>query len=330
MRMRWQRSRRGALRYRPLKPMPDGRVRLGILGQLPPEYAQQLGDVEIVSGDAAYLNGLIAWELDVPGILAGLERQPDLPWVHLRWAGVPRAVVEAVRGTSTVLTNGSGAHGTAIAEYVLGVLLWHYKRFGDMRRAQTEATWLKNMQLRELRGSLVGVVGLGDLGRSTARALRGLGLRLRGLSRTGAPCADVDEVFAASALASFVDGLDVLVVAAPLTPATMGLIGAEELARLAPGGLLVNVGRAALVDQAAMLEALENGTLGGAALDVFEAEPLPAESPLWRLPNVFISPHCSDATPESRERGFLILRDNVGRLCRGEPLRNLVDLDQGY
>jgi phosphoglycerate dehydrogenase-like enzyme len=328
--MRWPRSRPGGSCARPQQPMPDRRVRLGVLGELPPEYAKQLGDVEIVPGDAEQMDALIAWELDVPGILAGLDRQHQLRWIHLRWAGVPHQVVDAVRGRSTVLTNGSGAHGAAIAEYVLGVVLWHYKRFGDMRQAQTESKWLRNLQLREVRGSLVGIVGLGDLGRSTARALRGLGVRLRGLSRGGAPCAEVDEVYAASAVASFVEGLDVLVIAAPLTPATQGLIGARELASLAPGALLVNVGRAPLVDQQAMLEALENGKLGGAALDVFEAEPLAAESPLWRMPNVFISPHCSDATPESRERGFLILRDNVGRFCRGEPLRNLVDLDHGY
>ena len=108
------------------------------------------------------------------------------------------------------------------------------------------------------------------------------------------------------------------------------MIGAAELARLAPGALLVNVGRGPIVDEAALIAALEAGQLGGAALDVFPSEPLPPESPLWRTPGVFISPHCADASPQSLERGFQILLDNLERFARGEPLRNVVDRAQGY
>src|SRR5438270_707217 len=118
---------------------------------------------------------------------------------------------------------------------------------------------------------------------------------------------------AAGVSPAFLDGLDILVIAAPLTASTDGLIGATELARLQRGALLVNVGRGQIVNQAAMLEALESGQLGGAALDVFEAEPLPADSPLWRMPNVIVSPHCADSTPQSPERSLAIFLDNLGR-----------------
>jgi phosphoglycerate dehydrogenase-like enzyme len=137
-------------------------------------------------------------------------------------------------------------------------------------------------------------------------------------------------VFVPSQLPDFLEGLDVLVIAAPLTRATHGLIGRPELAQLKRGALLVNVGRAPIVDQAAMLEALETGQLGGAALDVFEPEPLAADSPLWRMPNVIVSPHCADSTPESPQRSLAIFLDNLGRFMRGEPLLNVVDRDEGY
>ena len=133
-----------------------------------------------------------------------------------------------------------------------------------------------------------------------------------------------------SELRAFLDGLDVLVIAAPLTRATRGLIGEAELSWLRRGALLVNVGRAEIVKEAAMLEALRNGQLGGAALDVFESEPLAADSPLWQMPNVIVSPHCADSTPESPQRSFDIFLDNLHRFRRGEPLLNIVDREEGY
>ena len=184
--------------------------------------------------------------------------------------------------------------------------------------------------MRELRGARVGIVGLGDLGGSIARVLRPFGVALRALRRTGGSSTDVDEVFGQGQLTPFLDGLDVLVIAAPLTDETRGLIGAEELALLSHGALLVNVGRAAIVEQDAMLAAIRSGQLGGAALDVFLSEPLPAESELWREPNVYISPHCADASPQSLDRGLDLFVDNVERFGKGEALRNVVDRQAGY
>jgi phosphoglycerate dehydrogenase-like enzyme len=259
-----------------------------------------------------------------------VQRAPSLRWIHLRWAGVPSPVVDALAGRSTLLTNGSGAHGVPIAEYVAGVVLQHFKRFEEMRAAQAQARWLAGFTFRELRGSRVGIIGLGDLGRSIARVLAAFGVDLRGLRRSGQPCPEVANVFGPTQLRTFLAGLDVLVIAAPLTRDTVGLIGPAELACLAPGALLVNVGRAPIVDESALLQALQSGRLGGAALDVFSVEPLPPDAPLWHAPNVFISPHCADATPQSLERGFLILMDNLERFARGQPLENVVDRELGY
>lgn len=307
---------------------------MGVLGRLEDAQratiAARLPGVELVDPDAHAVRALVAWDLDVPRILGQLARQPSLEWLHLRWAGVPPDVLSALADHQAVLSNGSGAHGPAIAEYVLGVTLAHFRRLHELHQAQLCSEWLPGVRVRELRGSLIGILGLGDLGRSTARLLRACGVRLRGLRRSDQACPDVDELFGPGQLGGFLDGLDVLVIAAPLTPSTHGLIGAAELARLGPGALLVNVGRGALVDEAALVAALEQGELGGAALDVFVSEPLPADSPLWRLPGVFISPHCADATPRSLERGFEILLDNLARFAGGEPLRNVVDPAHGY
>jgi len=305
---------------------------MGVLGEMPTDYAAELHrrfDCLALTGVDDAFDALVVWELDVPALVKLVEQHRALKWLHLRWAGVPRPVLQVV-SEQTLLTNGSGAHGPAIAEYVIGVMMAHYKGLFAMRSAQERGEWLREFRLRELRGQSVGIIGLGDLGLSIARVLRGFGVRLRGLRRSASPCPDVDELFETSQLHDFVRGLDVLIVAAPLTPATNGLIGAAELACVQRGALLVNVGRAAIVDEGAMLDALGTGQLGGAALDVFLSEPLPADSPLWQLSNVFISPHCADASPESRERGFHILLDNIQRFLSGQSLRNVVDRTAGY
>ena len=317
-----------------MHPPDHNKVTLGVVGKMQEAFARELAQrfprLELAPASADDLDALLVWQQQVDDTVAAIGAHPRLRWVHLRWAGVPAAVVAALDGSETVLTNGSGAHGLAVAEYVVGVVLQHHKGFLTMHAAQARKEWLVDFKLRELRASLVGIVGLGDLGGSIARVLRGFGVRLRGLRRSAGACSEVDELFQTARLADFVAGLDVLIVAAPLTTETRGLIGSAELARLKPGALLVNVGRAAVVDQAAMVEALRSGQLGGAALDVFEEEPLAPDSQLWTTPGVFISPHCCDATPQSQERGLGILLDNVERFLAGKELENVVDRAAGY
>jgi phosphoglycerate dehydrogenase-like enzyme len=141
---------------------------------------------------------------------------------------------------------------------------------------------------------------------------------------------EVDEVFAPKDLGQFLAQLDALVIAAPLTNETRGMIGDAELARLPPGAFLVNVGRGAIVDEGALIAALRSGQLAGAALDVFNEEPLPPTSALWTLPTVVISPHCCDHTPGTDDRGLDLFLDNLRRYVQGEPLRNVVDRRLGY
>jgi phosphoglycerate dehydrogenase-like enzyme len=307
-------------------------MRLGVVGELPADFARRLAerfpDVELAENER--LDALLFWGRPLERVLEIVERQPDLAWLHQRAAQVQPKLLAALEGHPTILTNGVGAQGPAIGEYVAAAVLAHYKRLPALFALQERCEWAPDFAFRELAGQTVGILGLGSGGTSTARVLRGFGVRLRGLRRTGSPTPEVDQVFRPTELGEFLDGLDVLVITAPLTPATRGLIGRSELAKLKRGALLVNVGRAEIVDDAAMLEALQSGRLGGAALDVFEPEPLAVDSPLWRMPNVIISPHCADSTPESPMRSLDIFLDNLDRFRRGEPLRNVVDREQGY
>jgi phosphoglycerate dehydrogenase-like enzyme len=307
-------------------------LRLRILGAPDAGIAARVAsaDVEVVESDSSQgLDAAFGWEPDVDAVLATLRAHPTLPWVHMRWAGIPRALLEGMAPYPAVLTNGSGAHGPAMAESVLGMILAHYKQHADLRTRQQRAEWAPRY-LPELRGETAGVIGLGDLGGAIAGALTALGVHVLGVRRQPRPTANVEQVFGPDQLDELLPRLDILVLAAPLTGETERLMGAARLARLPRGALLVNVGRGQLVDEAALVDALRSGQLGGAALDVFEVEPLPTSSPLWSLPNVFISPHTADTTQASEERGLVIFLDNLERFRRGAPLRNVVDRTLGY
>jgi phosphoglycerate dehydrogenase-like enzyme len=175
---------------------------------------------------------------------------------------------------------------------------------------------------RDLAGQTVLIVGLGTIGATLARYCRALGLRVIGLRRTPAPVEAVDEVHALAALPELLPRCDWVILACPLTPETERLINPASLARLPRGARLINVARGGVVDQPALIQALESGQLGGAYLDVFEKEPLPPDSPLWTLPNVIVSPHNASSSAGNNDRAALIFLANLVKWARGEPLRN--------
>ncbi|MEW2289590.1 D-2-hydroxyacid dehydrogenase [Streptomyces sp. NPDC047841] len=277
----------------------------------------------------------LVWQGDDAEVAAFLEAHPECRWLHTTAVGVPRAVLRHADATGLTVTNGAGTRGSAVAEHVLALLLAHFKGLPQTLAAQRERDW-KVPVAAELRGRRTGVLGLGDIGSRTARLLDAFGARVRGCRRGagGGPGAGFPvpgmSVYGRERMEEFLTGLDVLVVAVPLTEETAGLIGSAELALLRPGAVLVNVGRGPVVDEAALLSALRTGRLAGAALDVFAAEPLPASSPLWSEPAVLITPHSADATPETDQRCLDLLLDNLARFVAGRPLRNVVDPARGY
>ena len=310
-------------------------MRIRITGDIGQDRVQRIQErypsVEpLLEGDGRAIDTLLAWDFDAASLRETLATAPDLAWMHLRWAGVPPALLGILDGHPTVLTNGSGAHGPAVAEYVVATILSHFKHLRQLYANQVRREWDRAFRLSELGGRTVGVIGFGDLGGSTARLLRPFGVELRILRRHPEPSPEGDEIFGHADLPRFLANLDVLVVAAPLTAETRGLVDAAAIARLRRGAFLVNVGRGPIIDEGALIEALDSGHLSGAALDVFAREPLPPDSPLWALPNVTISPHCSDHTERTLDRALAIYLDNLQRFLDGGTLRNVVDRQLGY
>jgi phosphoglycerate dehydrogenase-like enzyme len=260
-----------------------------------------------------------------------------LRWIHTATAGVTSLLYPELVAADLVLTNSAGVHAPAMAETVLAMML-HFARGLDFAvRAQAAARWDSQPfeervgAVTELDGATLGVVGLGGIGLEVAKRARPLGLKLIAIRRSNRPGpTGVELLTGFDALDRLLARADYVLIAVPDTPGTRGLIGAAAIARLKPAAVLINVARGEVLDEAALAEALEGGRLRGAALDVFRSEPLPADSPLWRLPNVLITPHVSGTTTRFWEREVKLIRDNVARYLAGRALRNVVDKRLGY
>jgi phosphoglycerate dehydrogenase-like enzyme len=242
--------------------------------------------------------------------------------IHSRSAGLDGVLFEALASSDVTLTNGRGVFSAALAEFVIAALLYFAKDLGRMRRAQAARIW-EPFESERLEGRTLGVVGYGDIGRAVASRARALGMRVLALRRSPAGAED-------GVLAELVARSDDVVVATPLTPETQAIVGRREIAALRPHAVLVNVGRGPCVDEAALVEALSGRRIRGAALDVFEREPLAPDHPLWALDNVLVSPHCGDRARDWLERATACFLDNLERLQLGAPLSNVVDKRRGY
>jgi len=265
-------------------------------------------------------------------IVAALQRAPGLRWIHARSAGLDHVLVPEVVAHPARLTNGRGAFSPALAEFVVAALFYFAK---DLRRlvAQQAAGAWEPFDTERLEGRTVGIVGYGDIGRAVAARLQPLGVSILALRRRpdisrGDPL--VSENFPPERLLELMARSDDVVVSLPLTPETHGFVGRDAISAMRRTAVLVNVGRGPTVDEEALVEALAQGRLRGAALDVFETEPLPAASPLWRLPNVLLSPHCADHVPGWVDEAMRVFLQQLERFRRDEPLRDEVDKARGY
>jgi D-2-hydroxyacid dehydrogenase (NADP+) len=260
-----------------------------------------------------------------------------LRWIHSSAAGVGSLITPELKARGIVLTNSRGIHGPAIADYVVAVTIMLRRKLHVAVRRQLEGRWAQEElsapeAARTLRGARAGLVGLGAIGSAVAQALAALGAEVRAVRRRpalGAP-PGVAHVAGPEGLADLLAWADIVVLTAAHTRETRGLIGARELAAMKRDAVLVNVSRGRLVDEAALVAALAEGRIGGAALDVFEHEPLDPASPLWRLPNVIVTPHVSGFRADYWDAVVDLFAENLRRYERGEPLLNIVDLDAGY
>ncbi len=265
-------------------------------------------------------------------LVAVLAKAPGLRWVHARSAGLDRVLVPEVVAHPAVVTNGRGAFSPALAEFVLAALLFFAKDLRRLVDQQAAGAW-EPFDTERLEGRTVGIVGYGDIGRAVASRLRPLGMEILALRRRPELSGRdplVTEVLPPERLVELMSRADDVVVALPETKQTRGLVGREAIAAMKKSGVLVNVGRGTVVGESALVEALEEGRIRGAALDVFETEPLPAASPLWRLPNVLLSPHCADHVPGWVDEAMRVFLGQLDRFRRGEPLLDVVDKARGY
>lgn len=256
---------------------------------------------------------------------------PNVRWIQATSAGIGQFVRRhgyAERMPDTVFTTASGVHAHPLAEFAVLAMLMHARRVLHMVRAQSARAW-KRFAGTDLEGRTVVVVGLGRIGRDVARRARAFGMRAIGVRRRPGESAPdgryVDEVHGPEALIALLRKADFLVLVAPHTDETEGMIGAEQLAALPRGAAVINIGRGALVDEPALVEALRSGHVGGAYLDVFAEEPLPADSPLWTMPNVLVSPHSASTSDRENRRIADLFLDNLRRWLDGRPLRNVLD-----
>jgi phosphoglycerate dehydrogenase-like enzyme len=267
-------------------------------------------------------------------VLAGA---PKLRWVHTFSAGVDRHVPEMTKYERVLLTNNSGAYDVPIAEHVIAMIFAAAKRVPEHLSAQQRHEWQREMPHAELRDATLVVLGMGSIGSELARLAGGVGMRVIGVRRDasrpdsgrgGGP--GVERIVSSDRLIEVAREADYLAVTAALTPQTRGMVSAEVLRALKPTSWVINIARGPIVDEAALVAALKEKRIGGAALDVFDTEPLPVDNPLWSIDNAILTPHVSNSSPRVRERSLTLVVANVRRFKAGEPLLNLVDRSVGY
>lgn len=304
------------------------------------------------TGSAEELARLLKPEIEIAYLQespSAIRHAEKLKWAQLHLAGVNHLIGSPLWQTDVLLTTSSGVHATPIGEYVLGVMLALNLQLRKAIHFQERHEWPKgrwNLFVRHnLRGRKLGIIGYGSIGREVARLGSSLGMEILALRRYEGETRDLGYVrpgtgdpegklpshwYRPAELPALLEVADVVVLALPATTETRGLIGAAELRRMKADVLLINVARGEIVDQEALIRALQQGWIGGAALDTFDPEPLTASNPLWDCANVIITPHVSAYTPDYYETTSDLFAANLRRYLAGEPLLNLVDRQRGY
>jgi len=285
---------------------------------------EELRDAEIV----------IAWSLRPEQ----LQSAKQLRWIHSPAAAVHQLMFPELVNSDIILTNARDVHGPVVAEHVIALLFALAKKIPDAVRLQQkhiwgqDTLWNSNPRPRELAGATLGLIGLGSIGREVSSRASALGMKViavRDNPGKGSP-PGVEQVFPISQLDTLLQQSNYVVVAVPIIPSTVGLMNAQRLKQMKPDACLINVGRGPLIDESALAHALRNHQIGGAALDVFEEEPLPPGSPLWDLENLLITPHTAGLTDKLWDRHYDLFSENLRRYLAHQPLLGLVDKTRGY
>lgn len=287
------------------------------------------GDKELAASQVGEAEVLVGWSKLAEE--RALKEHTPLRWVQHWGAGVDRLPLERFAARGVTLTNASGVHASPISETILGMMLALTRKLHQAVRRQGERRWGVDGTLGEIHGKTIGMIGVGAIGEETARLAQAFGMRVLGVRRSGKPAPYVDQMVDLSGLSDVVAASDYVVVTLPLTDETRHLFDRERFRLMKPSAYFINIGRGGTTDTEALIEALREGRIAGAGLDVFEQEPLPEDSPLWAMDNVVMTPHNAGSTDAYTRRAMDILLFNLKDYIAGRPLsRNVVDLEKQY
>lgn len=250
-------------------------------------------------------------------------------WIHVLSAGVEKSLSPEIINSPVPMSNGRDLFSRPLAEWVIGSMIYFAYDFPRLRRNQQTHKW-EPFDREPLFGQTLGIIGFGGIGRALAERVKPFGMKILTTRRVPTPDPLVDATFAPAQLNEMLAQCDFVAVCAPLTKETEGMIGRAQFASMKKSAVIVNVGRGPVIDEEALIEALQSKQIHGAALDVFTVEPLPGESPLWDLENVLISPHTADRTKDLREVAVHFFVENFERFSKDEPLQNVVNKHAGY
>ena len=306
---------------------PTGKSRALLEGGVEVRYVF-IDPSESLTGDAADADALFVWGSG-DFLKDNWHRFLSVRWIHSASAGVDRLLFPELVRSDVVLTSSRNIFDRAMAEYTIGLMLAAAKDFTTTISRQAAHEW-KARETESLFGKTLIVVGVGPIGRETARLAKAFGMRLIGVGRTAREDPDFGPIIASTDLASVLPEADYLLLIAPRTPITEGLIGREAIALLKPSARVINVGRGSIIDQEELRRALVEGRIAGAALDVFEKEPLAKDDPMWDTPNLLVSPHMAGDYAGWRRDAADLFMENLRRWTAREPLLNVVDKALGY
>jgi phosphoglycerate dehydrogenase-like enzyme len=291
-----------------------------------PDYKRM--DEEVVDAEI-----VIAWSVRPQQITAATK----LRWIHSTAAAVHQLIFPELVNSDIILTNAREVHGPVVAEHVMALIFALAKKIPASARLQEKHVWGQQIlwdelpRIREIAGATVGMVGLGSIGLPVVRSAKALGMRVIAVrEHPEKGSAGADAVFGEAQIDDVFRQADYIVLAAPVTASTKAMVNKERLALMKPDACLINVGRGPLVDEPALATALREKKIGGAALDVFPKEPLAADSPLWDVPNLLITPHTAALTDKLWERQYALFSENLRRYLKGEALLAIVDKRKGY
>jgi phosphoglycerate dehydrogenase-like enzyme len=279
---------------------------------------------DVTDADVALLSEDLWQDLNLrQKALPAYFRIEGLRWLHTFSAGVDSPAFQVIIDRGGMLTNSSGASAPSIAQYVIAMMLYRTKRIDEWHDQQRRREWMQ-LSPGELTGQTVGIIGTGAIGGEVARLAKAFRMRTVGMRRSENRTPHIDEQVTPRRLPQLLKQSDFVVLACPLTRETEGLIGERELRAMKPTATLINVARGRVVDEAALIRALDERCIAAACLDVFTVEPLPETSPLWDMPNVIVTPHNSGPSPLNMGRAMAIFLDNLDRFAHGRKMRNLV------